>query len=90
MNIPLAIPKINGSDIEAVQAVLQDDKGRLALGPHLQAFEDELAAAVGCKYAVAVNSGTSALHLIIRALGIGTGDEVMTASFCCLFLSCVL
>jgi len=52
MNIPLAIPEINGSDIEAVQAVLQDDKGRLALGPHLRAFEDELAAAVGCKYAV--------------------------------------
>ena len=60
--------------------MLQDDKGRLALGPHLQAFEDELAAAVGCKYAVAVNSGTSALHLIIRALGIGEVGKVITTA----------
>lgn len=89
MNIPLAIPEINGSDIEAIQAVLQDDKGRLALGPHLQAFEGELAAAVGCKYAVAVNSGR-ARCISIRALGIGEVGKVITASLCCLFLSCVL
>ena len=81
MNIPLAKPDIDDSDIAAVQAVLQGDEGCLALGPHLLAFENELAAAAGCTHAVAVNSGTSALHLIIRALGIGSGDEVITTPF---------
>jgi len=44
----------------------------------------------GAHYAVAVNSGTSALHVIIRVLGIGEVGKVITASLCCLFLSCVL
>jgi len=81
MNIPLARPDINGSDIAAVLSVLQGNEGRLALGPHLQAFEEKLAECVGRQYAVAVNSGTSALHLIIRSLGIGPGDEVITTPF---------
>lgn len=81
MNIPLARPDIEDSDIAAVLSVLQADEARLALGPHLRVFEGALAATAGRTYAVAVNSGTSALHLIIRALGIGPGDEVITTPF---------
>jgi perosamine synthetase len=61
--------------------VLQDPDGHLALGPRLRAFETALAEYVGVRHAVAVNSGTSALHLIIRALEIGSADEVITTPF---------
>jgi dTDP-4-amino-4,6-dideoxygalactose transaminase len=47
------------------------------LGPHVDAFERELAAAVGVPYAVALSSGTAALHLALHALGVGRGDEVL-------------
>jgi len=53
----------------------------LVLGPRLKEFEGAIAEYAGVRYAVAVNSGTSALHLIIRALGIGEGDEVITTPF---------
>jgi perosamine synthetase len=59
--------------------VLQSD--RLSLGPKTQAFERALADVVGVRNAVALNSGTSALHLLIRALDIGPGDEVVTTPF---------
>ncbi len=81
MKIPLAKPDINDSDIAAVRIVLQDAEGCLALGPHVQTFEEKLAGCVRRQQAVAVNSGTSALHLIIRGLGIGPEDEVITTSF---------
>ena len=54
---------------------------RLSLGPRLEAFEQALAAYVGVAHAVAVSSGTAALHLCLRALGIGPGDEVIVPSF---------
>ncbi len=54
---------------------------RLSLGPQLLEFEQKIAEYAGCQYAVGVNSGTSALHLIVRALGIGEGDEVITTPF---------
>ena len=50
------------------------------LGPHVDAFEREVAAAVGVPYAVALSSGTSALHLGLTALGVGRGDEVLTST----------
>jgi perosamine synthetase len=53
----------------------------LSLGPVLPAFEAAVAAAAGTRFAVAVNSGTSALHLCIKAAGIGAGDEVITTPF---------
>jgi perosamine synthetase len=53
----------------------------LSLGPKLPVFEKMLANVAKRKYAVAVNSGTSALHLIIRSLGIKEGDEVITTPF---------
>ncbi len=54
------------------------------LGPNVDAFEHEFAAKVGSKFAVALSSGTAALHLALRIFGIGSGDEVLTSSmtFC--------
>ena len=79
MEIPLARPDITDAEIEAVVEVLKTSY--LALGPKLKEFENAIADYAGVRYAVAVNSGTSALHLIIRALGIGEGDEVITTPF---------
>jgi dTDP-4-amino-4,6-dideoxygalactose transaminase len=57
------------------------DSGWIApLGPHVDAFECELAAAVGVPHAVALSSGTAALHLGLRILGVGRGDEVITST----------
>jgi dTDP-3-amino-3,4,6-trideoxy-alpha-D-glucose transaminase len=55
------------------------DRGWFILGPELEAFESELAAASGTADAVGVGTGTDALSLILRGLGIGPGDEVITA-----------
>jgi perosamine synthetase len=79
MKIPLARPDITEWEIEAVVNVLRSPL--LSLGPKLREFEAKLAEYAGVQYAVAVNSGTSALHLIIKALGIGEGDEVITTPF---------
>jgi dTDP-4-amino-4,6-dideoxygalactose transaminase len=79
MNIPLAQPWISSEDARRVSDILQS--GQLSLGPTTTAFEQAMANCVGTDYAVAVNSGTSALHLIVRALGIGPGDEVITTPF---------
>lgn len=79
LRIPLAKPDVRSEDAEAVADVLASN--RLSMGPWTQRFEERLADYVGAKHAVAVNSGTSALHLIVRALGIGPGDEVITTPF---------
>ena len=52
--------------------------GAFVLGPEVEAFEAEFAALCGTRFAVAVSSGTSALHLALLASGIGPGDEVIT------------
>jgi perosamine synthetase len=79
MRIPLAKPEILESDIEAVTAVLRSS--RLSQGPTLREFEEALAAYLNVSHAVAVNSGTSALQLTLRALQIEEGDEVILPSF---------
>lgn len=79
MKINLSRPDINEADIEAVCEVLRTPN--LALGPKMAEFEKKIAAYAGRKYAVAVNSGTSALFLCMKALGIGPGDEVITTPF---------
>ena len=77
--VSLASAELDEEDIQAVMEVLRS--GRLALGPKTQEFEQMIADYVGVKHAIAVNSGTSALHLIVRSLGIGPGDEVPVPSF---------
>ena len=79
LRIPLSAPDITEAEIEAVSAVLRTNS--LSLGPKLEEFEGALSAYHGMPHAIAVNSGTAALHLAIRALGIGEGDEVIVPSF---------
>lgn len=79
MTIPLSSPDITESEIAAVTAVLRTS--RLSLGPQMEAFEDAMADYIGVPHAIAVSSGTAGLHLCIRALGIGEGDEVIVPSF---------
>jgi perosamine synthetase len=79
MNVPLSCPDITDLEVEYVTKALRS--GQLSLGPRVVEFEEKFAAYAGARYAVAVNSGTSALHLAVRALGIGGGDEVITTSF---------
>ena len=55
--------------------------GCYILGPNVKSLESELANYIGCKYTVALNSGTDALHVALRALDIGEGDEVITTAF---------
>ena len=68
---------------EAIARVVAS--GWFILGPEVEAFESEFAAAQRCSHAVGVGSGTDALALILRALGIGPGDEVITTPFSAAF-----
>jgi perosamine synthetase len=77
--IPLAQPEIGAREEELVLEVLRSR--RLSLGPMGERFERALAAWLGVEDAVAVSSGTTALHLGVRALGWGPGDEVLTSPF---------
>jgi perosamine synthetase len=79
MKIPLSQPDITEAEIDSVTAVLRTP--RLSLGPKLEEFEHSMATYLGVPHAIAVNSGTSGLHLCIRTLGIGEGDEVIVPSF---------
>lgn len=79
MKIPLSKPDLGEREVELVTDVLRT--GQLSLGPKLVAFEKKFAAYAGTRYAIATNSGTSALHLCVRALGIGEGDDALTTSF---------
>jgi len=78
-SIPPAKPVIDESDIEAAVRVLRS--GMVVQGPEVKAFEEEFSAVTGTAECVAVNSGTSALHLSLLALGLGPGDEVVCPSF---------
>lgn len=77
--IPAAQPIIGEEERQAVDRVLQS--GMLAQGPEVKAFEDEFSAIVAGSHCVAVNSGTSALHMAFVAAGIRQGDEVIVPSF---------
>jgi perosamine synthetase len=77
--IPLAKPSLSEREAAIVLETLRS--GRLALGPRLAEFEDALAARLGSGHVSAVSSGTAGLHLAVRAVGLGPGDEVVTSPF---------
>lgn len=79
MTIPLSAPDIEQAEIDAIVEVLRSR--RLSGGAKLQEFEEAMADYTGTAHAVAVSSGTAALHLAIRALKIREGDEVILPSF---------
>jgi dTDP-4-amino-4,6-dideoxygalactose transaminase len=65
--------------MKAVEGVIRS--GTFILGPNVDAFEEEIAEYLGVRHAIGVNSGTDALMISLRALGIGSGDEVITTPF---------
>lgn len=65
--------------LEAIESVL--DSGHYIMGPNVEGFEGDFARYLGIKHALGLNSGTDALHLALRALDIGPGDEVITTTF---------
>ena len=72
------VPREDGAGVRlAIDRVIE--RGWFVLGPEVGAFEDEFAAAAGAAHAVGVGTGTDAIALILRALGIGAGDEVITS-----------
>ncbi len=77
--INIAKPYLDEAEIEAVTAVLRS--GVIAEGPRVAQFEQAFAEYIGVDHAVAVNSGTAALHVALMAHGIGQGDEVITSPF---------
>lgn len=79
IRIKLSAPDIDEADIASVNQVLTS--GWLSLGPKVVEFEEAFASYLGCKHALACNSGTSALHMMMITMGIGPGDEVITSPF---------
>ena len=81
--IPINAPQVGQEEINAVVKVLRSGvlTNSLGAGPRVLEFEQAFAGFVQAKYAVAVNSGTAALHLAISGSGVGLGDEVILPSF---------
>ena len=77
--LDLAVPPEDREVRDAVWRVLSS--GTYVLGPEVEAFEEEVSAYIGADYCVGVNSGTSALELILRAMGVGAGDEVLVPAY---------
>src|SRR5579884_2760180 len=77
--VRLARPDLGPAELAAVAAVLES--GTLTMGPRVAAFEAAIAGACGTRHAVAVSSGTAALHLAVLALGLEPGDEVLVPAY---------
>jgi len=77
VSLPAQMRRIKAELMAAIERVLED--GRYVLGPDVEEFEQRFADYVGTKYAVGVGNGTSALVLSLRSIGIGRGDEIITA-----------
>ena len=77
--VELSRPYLDEREEELVLEVLRS--GRLSLGPTIDRFEELIAERVGAPYAAAVSSGTAGLHLLVRAAGLGPGDEAVTTPF---------
>ncbi|HEY4492651.1 MAG TPA: DegT/DnrJ/EryC1/StrS family aminotransferase, partial [Acidobacteriota bacterium] len=79
MQIPMSSPDLTDADRQAVIDVINTPI--LSMGKYTPAFEKSFCDLTGAKHAIAVNSGTAALHLCVRAAGIGAGDIVITTPF---------
>src|SRR3990172_2529550 len=77
--IPFHRPSIGEEEIAEVVDALRS--GWLTTGPKVGRFEEEFGAYVGAKHAVALSSGTAALHLALEAIGLGPGDEVILPTY---------
>jgi perosamine synthetase len=77
--VPMSSPDIDEADRDAVRSVIKTTY--LSMGPWVDRFENAFRQKIGCKHAIAVNSGTAGLHLAIRATGIQRGDIVLTTPF---------
>ena len=77
--IPLSNPDITQAEVRAVTDVLRS--GRLSIGPRRDLFEQMVADRAGRRHGIAVSSGTAGLHLVLAALDVGPGDEVITTPF---------
>lgn len=77
--IPISKPTLDDVEIEAIKSVLDSDI--LAQGKFVGSFEESFADYIGTKFAIATNSGTSALHTALASLGVKEGDEVITTAF---------
>jgi len=74
--LPFSRPSISEAEIAAVGEVLRS--GWITTGPRTAAFEDAFKEYVGCPQAIALSSATAGMHLVLKAMGIGPGDEVIT------------
>jgi dTDP-4-amino-4,6-dideoxygalactose transaminase len=79
IEIPFTVPSIGEEEIQEVISTLRT--GCLTTGPRTRRFEEEFAKYIGAKHAIAVSSGTAALHLALLANRIGPGDEVITTPY---------
>ena len=81
--IPINLPKIGEEEIAAVVSVMRSGMltSGLGSGPKVLEFEKNYAGFAGVKHAIAVNTGTAALHAALMAVGIKSGDEVILPSF---------
>jgi dTDP-4-amino-4,6-dideoxygalactose transaminase len=77
--VRLASPDVGDEELAEIRSVLES--GQLTMGAKVAEFEALLAAAAGTEHAVAVSSGTAALHLAVLALGLGPGDEVLVPAY---------
>ncbi|HUS15690.1 MAG TPA: DegT/DnrJ/EryC1/StrS family aminotransferase [Chloroflexia bacterium] len=77
--LPFALPDLDGAELAEVKEALES--GWITTGPKTRRFEQEFAAYVGAKHAIAVNSATAAMHLALEAIGLQRGDEVITTPY---------
>ena len=77
--IPLSVPTLGGRELEYLEACIRTNYVS-SVGPFVSRFEEAFAAHVGTRYAVACVSGTAAIHLALRVLGLQPGDEVLVST----------
>jgi dTDP-4-amino-4,6-dideoxygalactose transaminase len=77
--LPFALPELDGAELAEMKEAL--DSGWITTGPKTRQFEQEFAAYVGAKHAIAVNSCTAAMHLALEAIGLRPGDEVIIPTY---------